>query len=187
MLKKMTLILVLLGFVQSANAIIELRAGYGIQTPAEENFNSGSLKTITGYNIDALVSLPLVPIGFGLRYEDLGADYELLGNTFEGEFQRTSLLINYRIIDLFAYFGVIGSFGLVNDASIGLGGLGTAQYKADLTYTVGAEAGVKLGLFMVGGELGYAVANLEEDGSNFNTGDLDMGGVYLKAMVGVYF
>lgn len=175
-------------FSAPANALFELRAGYGIQTPAEDNYSGNTLKTITGLNLDALVELPMVPIGLGLRYEDMGFDTEAFGggNVFESKVNRLSLLVNYRIIDLFAYFGLIGSVGFSNEAEIEITGAGVAKYKADLTTTVGVEGGFSFGLFMVGAELGYAMGTYKDDNNSGNP-DLDLGGVYAKALVGVGF
>lgn len=186
MLKKCSLLLITLLFAMNANAIVELRAGYGIQTPAEENYNGSTLKTVSGLNFDAIVELPMIPVGLGLRYEDMSFDVTQGLADLDSSLTRTSLLINYRIIDLFAYFGLIGTIGFVNEAEIDLSAVsaGIAKYDSSLTTTIGVEGGVSLGLLMIGAELGYAMGTYSDANSNGNP-DLDMDGVYLKALVGV--
>ena len=167
-----------------ADALFELRAGYGIQTPAETDYTVGTLSTMAGYNLDAIFQLPTIPLGFGLRYEDMGFEYKQSGLEYTSEMKRTSILINYRLIDLFAYFGFIGTLGVANSAKIANSIAGTAEYDADFTYSVGIEGGVSLGLIMIGAELGYLNANFESTTTN---PDLDLSGLYLKALVGVGF
>lgn len=181
----MLLAIFMVGF--NANAIVELRAGYGIQTPSDDNYSGNTLKTLTGFNIDAILELPMVPFGFGLRYENMGFDLETSPTTtFESEFQRTSLLVNYRIIDLFAYFGLIGTLGLVNDLTVTVPGFTAAEFDASMTYSVGVEGGVSFGMLMLGAELGYIAATLEQTNDPTNS-DIELDGVYAKAIVGVGF
>ena len=184
-MKKQILILCLpLLLTFNANALFELRAGYGVNTPSEEP-PGVSLKTMAGFNLDALVELPMVPFGFGLRYESLGMDLTVGTTTSETAMQRTSILLNYRLLDLFTYFGLIGSIGLVNDYEIKFAGA-AAKYDSSLTYSIGVEGGVSLGMLMVGAELGYLSANFEQTNNPANS-DIDLGGIYAKALVGVGF
>jgi len=170
----------------NANALFEIRAGYGVQTPGEQDVSATqNLSTMSGFNLDAIVELPMVPVGLGLRYEDMGFDFNQSGVSFESEMQRTSILVNYRIIDMFLYFGAIGSIGLVNDASISAPG-NKAEFKSSMTYSLGVEGGLSLGLMQVGAELGYLGANFEED-TNVYGSDLDLSGMYAKILVGVGF
>lgn len=169
---------------QSAQALVQLRAGYGIQTPSEQDYNSNPLSTMAGYNLDALVNLPLLPFGFGLRYEDMGFDYTQAGQEFSSSMQRTSLLVNYRFIDMFLYLGAIGSIGFANSAKLGTP-LGETNYDSSLTYSIGAEGGISLGLIKVGAELGYLSANFEVESGT--APEMDLSGVYAKAIVGFGF
>jgi hypothetical protein len=181
MKKPISLLFAILMITSSAHALFEVRLGYGVQTPAEDQINANTLSSLGGFNFDGIVELPLLPFGFGLRYESLGSELDLGVTTVDTSFERTSLLINYRFIDLFAYFGVIGTIGFVNDFEVEIPNNNTT-YDASLTYSAGVEGGVSLGLFMVGAELGYIVANLES-----NNTDADLSGVYAKALVGVGF
>ena len=186
-MKKQILSLVaILIFSLNANAIIDLRAGYGIQTPSDDTYSGDTIKTLTGFNLDAIVKIPLVPFGFGLRYENMGFDLDSPPLTFDATFKRTSLLINYRIIDLFAYFGLIGTVGLVNDLSVSVPGVTDAEFDASMTYSVGLEGGVSLGLISVGAELGYIGATLKQTNNPSNP-DVNLDGIYAKALVGVGF
>ena len=186
MKKQILLLISALAFSFSANAIVELRAGYGVNTPADDSINASTLTTVTGFNLDAIVELPMLPFGFGLRYEDMGFDVENTGvgdGTFESEFNRMSLIVNYRIIDLFAYFGLIGTLGFQNEAKLKESGIVDIEYDADLTFSAGVEGGLTFGLIMVGAELGYNIGTYEN--TNGTNPDVDFGGVYGKVLVGV--
>ena len=74
-MKKVALILVsvftLISFTNTSEAIVELRAGYGLLTSDPDDVNSVEIKALAGFHADAVVSLPLFPWGFGVRYESL--------------------------------------------------------------------------------------------------------------------
>lgn len=185
-MKKIFLALCLPLFLTStAHGLFEVRAGYGLQTPSDPD-GVNSLTTMHGFNLDALVKIPLVPVGLGLRYENMGFDLEAGAQSLSSSMQRTSLLVNYRIIDFFFYLGAIGSIGFVNDATIGIPGLGERDFNSSLTYSVGVEGGVSLGLMKVGAELGYLGANFG-DNSGAGLPDIDLSGIYAKALVGFGF
>ena len=66
--------------------------------------------------------------------------------------------------------------------------LGEIEYDSDLTYTVGAEAGLSFGLFMVGAEVGYSIADYTaKDRASTNLDEIDFSGIYAKVLVGVGF
>lgn len=193
MKKQILILMAFVAFSFNANAVLDLRAGYGIQTPGDDD--GGTLETIAGFNLDAIINIPMVPFGFGLRYENMGKELSgtipLVGAyTADMSVTRVALLINYRIIDLFAYFGLIGTVGLVNDASLEFGGVlagaNAAEYDSPLTYSAGLEGGFSFGLISVGGELGYIAANFEQTNNPSNT-DVDLSGIYAKALVGIGF
>ena len=184
MKKILCVCLISLFLTNTAHALVELRAGYGLQTPSTDGYDAGTLKTLTGFNLDAIVNLPIIPVGLGLRYESLGFDYELGGFTFDGDFTRASLLVNYRFIDLLFYVGAIGALGFSNEASIS-SNIGTTSYDSTLTYSLGVEGGLKFGMILLGGELGMNFADMESNTNGIS--DVDLGGIYFKAMVGVGF
>jgi hypothetical protein len=177
----LTSILTLL-FVTQAQALFELRAGYGVNTPADKDYGVSTLSTMTGFNLDAIAELPMIPFGIGLRYESMGLDLQTAGTDFTTDMKRTSLIVNYRFIDFFTYLGVIGTIGFTNDVDVKYPG-NTVKYDSNLTYSAGLEGGVSLGLVMIGGELGYLSANFKSSALS----DLDLSGVYAKAIVGVGF
>jgi hypothetical protein len=172
----------------SAHALVQVRVGYGVQTPSDTNYQPNqALSSMHGYNLDALVNIPLVPVGLGLRYENMGFDLSSAGVDASSNMQRTSLLVNYRIIDFFFYLGGIGSIGFANSANITTpSGTPDFKYKSSLTYSVGVEGGISLGLMKLGAELGYLGANFADDAGLGNP-DLDLSGVYAKAIVGFGF
>lgn len=186
MKKQILAIFLPLIFAANAHALFELRAGYGINTPSETNLTNGStLSTMAGFNLDAILEVPMLPFGLGLRYESMGADVEQPGSSFSTDMTRMALLINYRIIDLFAYFGVIGTVGFANDVTVNGTPAGDLSYDADMTYSIGVEGGVSLGMMMVGAELGYNMAKYEN--TNNTPAEVPFDGIYAKAIVGVGF
>ena len=179
---------------QPAEAIVELRAGYGVNTPKEDyeitSGNKLNVSAFQGFNLDAIVELPMVPFGFGLRYENMGLDLEQSGQTYKTDLTRLSALVNYRFIDFFAYFGVIGTLGFQNDMKVKAGGALTTDldYDSSLTYSVGAEGGVNLGLISLGAELGYIFGTMEaKTATTPPTLDASLDGIYVKVLAGVGF
>ncbi len=192
MKKSILIFAMLFAFTSQAQALFEIRAGYGVNTPADSRADiagglaSVGLTNMSGFNLDAIVEPPMIPFGFGLRYESMGFDIEDTGvGNFESDLERISLLVNYRIIDLFFYFGAIATIGFSNDVTVNVPGAADATYDADLTYSIGAEAGVSLGLIQLGAELGYNIATYEN--SSNSPSELNFDGVYMKALVGVGF
>lgn len=176
-------------FSTSAQALFEVRAGYGVNTPAEDSvsFAGGNigLSTMSGWNLDAIVSPPLIPFGFGLRYESMGFDASTGGVDLSSSMTRLSLIVNYRFIDTLIYLGPIATIGFSNDVTIEVAGSNDLEYDSDLTYSIGAEGGVSLGLIFVGAELGYNIAKYENTAISPN--EIDFSGVYAKALVGFGF
>ena len=172
-----------------AQAIVELRAGYGINTVGDYESSTGNnleIAGFAGFNLDAILELPLLPVGLGVRYESMGFDVKQGALESSADFERISAIVNYRFIDMFAYFGLIGTLGLVNDVTIKSGGLIAAErkYDASLTSSVGVEAGVSLGLLMFGAEAGYFMGTYKDKGTPA-LNDMDAGGIYAKVLVGV--
>ena len=172
-----------------AHALFELRLGYGLNEPDEKSFGpEARLTTLTGFNLDAIAEIPLIPVGLGLRHERLSSALKGIGGASpKAELQRTSFLVNYRFIDLFFYLGLIGTIGVQNQAVVkNFPGSGDLKYKSDLTTSLGVEGGVSLGTMMLGAELGYLHGNLENTGQNVLK-EFSMEGIYAKVLVGVGF
>ncbi|MGZ3723539.1 MAG: hypothetical protein ACXVA9_11440 [Bdellovibrionales bacterium] len=215
-MKTKFILLSLIAFMISpAHALIDVRLGYGQnlgdpkQLNAEmDHYVSGAsaVKSMVGLNADVLVMLPLVPIGFGLRYESLSDSKSsgYLGGSLDSKikFDRLALLLNYRIIDTIAYFGPIATYGLMNTAKFSNDCNGcSATIHTDgkagsaSSYSLGVEGGLKLPLFRVGAELGYASfigKDYDSNGTVYQdyTGSnlkIDLTGVYCKILLGVGF
>ena len=142
----------------SSFALFEARASYGLLASKQDiaDLCQGSCASPSsapgivptyGTGFDAILSLPLIPFGFGLRYEKMG--FSASSNTIEAKanYSRTALLVNYRIIDTIIHFGPIASYGLSHSGGFTITESGTT--KVDLTpgsmssYSVGLELEVK--------------------------------------------
>ncbi len=195
-MKKVALILVsvftLISFTNTSEAIVELRAGYGLLTSDPDDVNSVEIKALAGFHADAVVSLPLFPLGFGVRYESLGmkndANVGAINTEVDIDYERISLIVNKSLLSLVVVnIGLIGTIGISEslESDVTLNGVsqGKSTFDDGMTFTVGAEASAGLGLFSVGAEVGYQLGELETSGgSKFKTD-----GPYLKAMVGFGF
>ncbi len=170
--------MVTLGISQQGQALAEIRVGYGTQT-WDEDVGGEDFEPLYGLNADILITPPLLGFGFGLRYESLGYDKDGVDFTYT----RTSILINKRLIDTVFYVGAIGSIGFNNTGTYETA-LGDFDVEGDgFNYTIGAEAGVGLGLISIGGEVGYMFGTLEADGGV----EIDSAGPYAKAIVSFGF
>lgn len=180
-MKKMLMSFLFLLLPFSSQALFEARVGYGTTKPDEDTYQGTAVDDMNGFNLDLIFEPPLISdMGFGVRYEKMTTD---IGANTEGDFERISALVNYRFIDLFAYFGVIGTIGLSNDFTTETAGVTSSNYDPKLNYSIGLEGGVSLGLFSVGAEFGKLFAEVENPGSP----DIDLSGVYGKVILGVGF
>ncbi len=191
-----------LGFSWQAQALIEIRANYGILSssndPATATDTNGitlpSLKTLAGIGGDIIVTPPLFPVGIGLRYESLGVSASAGGNDASVEAQRTALVVNYRIIDTLAFLGPIATLGLSHTNKIKIK---VPAYSYDDTfsttsgtsYSVGVEGGAHLLGFLIGAEAGIESITVKggksEAGTDFK--DEDLNGTYFKVLAGFKF
>lgn len=145
-----------------------------------------------GLGADAVVTLPLMPLGFGLRYENQGLTASSGGLEFKTSYTRTALIINSRLIDTLLYLGPVFTYGISHSGSAKAS---ETSYSTKFTsskmssYSVGLEAGVKLVGFNVGAEVGYM--NFSWKNATDSTGTisgsrtLDMSGTYAKVMLGI--
>ena len=174
-MKKLLICLFLLAPL-SSQALFEVRAGVGTTQMDEDTYGAFSVDDMKGFNLDVIFEPPIITdMGLGLRYEKMKFDI----GASEAELERISALVNYRFIDLFAYFGVIATVGLSNNFEID----GDDDYDPSINYSVGAEAGVTLGLLLVGAEVGKFFGDVGVPGSP----DLDISGLYGKVLVGFGF
>ncbi len=180
--QKTLILLITFLFSYQAHAIVQFRGHYGLGQPDGRHSESIDSKAL---GADVIVSLPLIPIVFGLRYEKITTDDRFTTNTEKVDLNRIAILGGYRLIDTLLFVGVLGSLGIINDGEI--------KYKNNFTGTtfdseidmstnlsVAVEGGVKLNDFILGLELGYMHG---EDKEN----DFDFNGTYGKAILGYEF
>jgi hypothetical protein len=197
MMKGWILLLCLFGF-SSAHALIEARLTYGVlaSKPDLASIYNGATSVPAvapnaGIGFDAIFVVPVVGIGGGIRYENMGFNASSGSLEYKSQVTRTSLIVNYRLIDTVMYLGPIATMGMSHSNSIKWteGGT-TADFSPGSTssYSVGLEAGVGLLGFLVGAEAGYQNMkwNKVKDANNIVTGtpDLDMSGTYVKIVLG---
>ncbi len=190
----------------SSFALFEARATFGPQMPsnnAVSDICSGN-SNCTGVlpdkfalpfmGADALVKIPLVPFGFGLRYEKLSASGSSSNMDAKADFNRTAILINYRIIDTILHVGPIASYGISHSGNISMSQNGTKilDYTAGTatSYSVGIEVGVKPLIILplkIGAEAG--ISQFKYTGATDTLGgaakDIDLSGNYIKVFLGL--
>ncbi len=191
------------GFSQEAKALVDLRLNYGLLVSNTDlgplcptcGGSAPSVVPTYGLGADVVVNLPipLVP-GFGLRYEDMGLTANGNGVEFKEKYTRTSLLLNYHIIDTLIYLGPIVTYGLSH--SVSMKATENGAVKSDFgggsqtSYSLGLEGGVHLAGAIIGGEIGYMDfrwKNAVDSTGNASTQDINMSGTYLKLAVGYSF
>ena len=179
---KFASILIILLFTTQAMAIVQFRGHYGLGQPEGYENNSQSVDT-TGLGADVIISLPLIPIVFGLRYENLTTDETFGAIQDEIDLNRIAILGGYRVIDTLLFVGVLGSFGIINDGEITrtIGGVSnTSEIDMSTSLTLAVEGGVKLNDFILGLELGYMIGEDKDNNFEYN-------GTYGKALLGYEF
>ena len=184
-MKKFIIAALLLITPLTSQALFDVRAGYGVNTLDTDEYGTQTADNGTGFNVDLIFEPPLISdFGIGLRYEMMTYDFNAIGvgTVSEGELDRLSVLINYRFIDLIAYLGLIGTFGISSDLETNIGGP-TVSWNDKLNYSVGVEGGVNLGIITLGAEVGKLFATFESPGST----DLELDGIYAKVLAGFGF
>ena len=147
-----------------------------------------------GLGVDAIVELPMIPIGFGIRTEDMKLSASNSSFDAEIKYNRTAILLNYRLINTVVHFGPIASFGISHTGNMSLKEGGTT--KVDLTpgslssYSLGLELGVKPLIVLplkVGAEAGYMSFKWGDVTNSVDSSvkNIDMSGYYLKVFLGL--
>lgn len=186
--------------LQPAQALINARVGGGLVSTS----NTDDMKALAatgmpkldsqvGLMADAFVDPPGIPIGLGLRYEKMMSEKTVGGDKAKIDFTRTSLLINKRFIETVLNIGAVATVGLANKLDYTTTTSGTEiKYTAETGFTasIGAEAGVTLGFFYLGAELGYLHAPLGDikppAGVTVTpTPKADMSGTYAYVLLGI--
>lgn len=202
MSKQIAILLIsLIGFFFSMNAsaLVEARVTYGMlaSKPDLQQLSFGGMSDIPaaaanyGIGADAIVVLPIIGLGAGLRYENLGFKFSSNGIDYKSSASRTALLVNYRLINTLLYLGPIFSYGIShsNNITVTYGG-STADLTPDSSssYTIGLEGGSKIGGFLLGAELGYENFQWktlkDKNGTLTTEPNLDMNGTYAKVILG---
>jgi hypothetical protein len=199
------LFLIALSAPISSWALFEARATLG-GTQAKPDINAicaGSCSNpsgaagatyVPGVGLDAIVKLPLIPIGFGVRYEGIKLSGDNATSSTEIKYTRTALLLNYRLIDTIVHFGPIASYGLSHTGSLSVSEAGIG--KVDLapstmsSYSVGLELEVKPLIVLpliVGAEAGYMSFKWDGVNNSFDNSkkDVDLSGTYMKVFIGL--
>jgi hypothetical protein len=184
MMKSIIMMFFILTMPLTSQALVEVRAGYGVNTLDDDDYAGSKFDNMTGFNLDVIFEPPLLTdLGLGVRYESMGFDAQFAGvNIGDSKMDRVAALINYRIIDFVAYLGVIGTIGVSTDFETTFNGVKT-KWDDKINYSVGVEGGMNLGIFSVGAELGKFFGTFENSGS----ADLDLDSVYVKFLVGLDF
>lgn len=182
-----------------AHAIFDLKLTYGLlgSNPGFSNLYNGSTSVPSivptyGLGADAVVHLPLMPFGFGLRYEDMGLSATSGSLEFKADYKRTAVLVNYRLIDTLIYLGPIFTYGIShssNNIKATENGTQVSNFTAGSasSYSIGVEAGVKLVVFSVGAEVGYEDMrwkDAKDSTGTLSNRDINMSGTYAKVMLG---
>lgn len=191
----------------TSNALVEGRVSYGslvsganlkdvCQGSCTAPDSAPAIVPTFGVGLDVIVTLPMIPFGFGLRTEDMKLSVSENGFDAEVKYQRTAAIINYRLIDTIVHFGPIATVGMSHSGSVNIKEGGTT--KVDLSpsslssYSLGLELEVKPLVVLpliVGAEAGYmsfkwsGVTNSVDSSSK----DIDLSGTYLKAFIGLDF
>lgn len=201
-MKKLLLALFIAAPVSSF-ALFEARLTYGLNgskdalTEVCNGICTGSVPGMVplyGLGADAIVKLPLIPIGFGVRYEKLSLTGSTSDMSAEANFNRTALLLNYRLIDTILHVGPVFTYGLSHSGGIKMNQNGSAlvDYTSDKgeSMTLGLEVGVKPLIILplkVGAEAGITQIKLKDATDTFgNTAkDIDLSGHYIKVFLGL--
>ena len=183
-----------------AAALLEARVGYEMLNIAginNQDDNLPSTNNLTGLTADGLVILSDYVIG--LRYENLSGKKTSGSNEIEAKFNRTSVVLGYRLWDTGLYFGPIATVGVLSTLNYKTRSAAPVEYKNEkMTLGLGIEGGVHLLGLLVGGEIGYLSANMgnlkykgtgaEATGAmNAQKMPADLSGVYARVLVGLAF
>ncbi len=204
---KLKVLLIMLLFCTQALAGLQLRMNIGKAFGDPESLNEAlpdglQLQGLTLFGFDILAN-PVAFGGFGagLRFDNYTNNEKKEGNEFSYNAAVLSLLVNYRFINTGLYAGPIVGIGLGHDAEVDskINSSTKSTYKADnnRSFTIGAEGGAKLGILVLGGELGYLYLKSTglKDGNGSHLTNLENGnkknanfsGPYMRLQVGMGF
>ena len=200
-----TLFLTTIFLPVSSWALFTARASYGLLTSKQDISqicqgsctapgNAPGILPTYGTGLDALVKLPLIPVGFGLRYEKHGLSTSASNIEASLNYTRTAILLNYRLIDTIIHFGPIVSYGISHTGGFQIkeGGTTKVDVSSDnmQSYSIGLELEVKPLIvvpIIVGAEVGYLSFNWGSTTNSIDNSkkDIDMSGTYMKVFLGL--
>ncbi len=174
--------------------LLEVRAGVGMNAADPKDLNTAinnglDNDSIDNYNLDVYFNIPAIPLGVGLRNEWLKGEASFGSDMWDIDANNLTVLVDWRLIDSVVYVGPLVTIGApFGDILANSGGNSDkSTLKMDqLSYGIAAEAGIKIGSLILGAEAGYQSVKLKA-GSGSSQVDVDLSGVYGKAMVGVSF
>lgn len=204
-MKKLTSLIVLFFSIitlsSPAHALIDVRLSYGLLTSATDLTSLCTTCTTAvpgivptyGLGGDLLVTLPipLIP-GVGVRYESMGLTASSGGLDLKSEFTRTALMLTWRPLNNFIYFGPTFTYGLSHSTNIKAvdSGVVRSNFSSDAvdSYSASLEAGLHLLGFSVGAEAGYMYMKWKDakDATGLvPTQNIDMSGPFAKILLGI--
>jgi len=154
----------------------------------------GDTTYVPGVGVDAILKLPLIPFGFGIRYEGIKLKGDTAIATTEIKYSRTAVLINYRLIDTIVHFGPIASYGISHTGSLNISEGGSTRVDMSPTtassYSIGLEVEVKPLIvvpLIVGAEAGYMSHKWTDVTNTIDNSkkDVDLSGTYIKVFLGL--
>jgi hypothetical protein len=190
----------------ASQALVEARLTYGglgskdfatdacgvLCTPG----NVPAVVPFMGTGADVIIKLPLIPFGFGVRYENLGIGATTSNAELTANIERMAVIINYRIIDTILHIGPIATVGLTTKtkAKVTESGITRADYDSSSaeSMSLGLEVGIKPLIVIpiaVGAEAGYHHLKVKNATNSISgtSSDLDLSGGYLKLFLGLDF
>lgn len=189
----------------SSFALFEARLTYGslasaqnLSTVCQGSCTSASgapaIIPTVGLGVDAIVELPMIPIGFGIRTEDMKLSASASSIDAEVKFNRTAVLLNYRLINTIIHFGPIASIGISHTGNVNIKEGGTTKVDLSPTtlssYSLGLELGVKPLIVLpltIGAEAGYMSFKWGDVTNSVDSSvkNIDLSGYYFKVFLGL--
>lgn len=204
-MKKIIYILAVLMLTQETHAFVEIRGTLGAAKPGDivkdacDTYCSSSAPEFVpfiGGGADVIISPPLTDWGFGLRYEKIGINASTSTIKADAYIERTSILVNYRLVNTLVHMGPLFTYGIGHSTSfkISENNNPVVDYKVDkiTSASIGFEIGVKPLIVIplaVGAEAGYQYTQIKDatEQVHSTTKSLDLSGPYLKAYLGLDF
>ena len=143
---------------------------------------------------DVLVKIPLIPFGFGMRYEKLSATGSSSNMDASANFNRTAFILNYRLIDTIVHIGPIMTYGLSHNGNMKISQTGNQilDYTSNSgeSYSLGLEVGIKPLIIIplkIGAEAGISQFKFKNaiDALGGPSKDIDLSGNYFKVFLGL--